>query len=331
MANDNQFQLETLFIVTRDEGEYKEAGKHFAKVKDRVLDVGCKEGGFTTSVAPYCAQAIGIDHTEDAIKMARETYPNMRFELIDGYDISKVQGIGYSHYSIIAINMGQISGYSSLLDTISLLNMYATVFKPRVMIVVNKNLKSFVSRCLPWNTSATGIAAARELQKSKSTKFIGTRGVEEFRASIDVWIEDVDAVLEIGCEWGTTTEIIAAKAKSVIGTDISLKCIEKARQLRPGIRFETLDGFNVIDALKFGINFNKIYIDISGLSGYRSLLDVISLLRTYEMILKPRAIIIKSGSLKHFASHFMAWNPVNVPSGIETTQDSERSSLSERK
>ncbi len=112
---------------------------------------------------------------------------------------------------------------------------------------------------------------------------------------------------EISCEWGTTTEIIAQYCKEVIGTDISPECIQRARERHPNLHFEVLDGFDVRSALELGKQFTKIYIDISGLSGYRSLLDVISLLIMYATVLRPEVIIIKSGALKHFISKCIAW------------------------
>jgi hypothetical protein len=93
----------------------------------------------------------------------------------------------------------------------------------------------------------------------------------------------------------------------VIGTDISPKCIQRAKQEHPDLHFELLDGFDVHAALGFGKQFTKIYIDISGMSGYRSLLDVISLLTMYATVFRPEAIIVKSGALKHFASHCTPW------------------------
>jgi hypothetical protein len=68
-----------------------------------------------------------------------------------------------------------------------------------------------------------------------------------------------------------------------------------------------LDGFDVRAALDFGKQFTKVYIDMSGLSGYRSLLDTIALLTMYATVLRPEAIIIKSGALKQFASHCVPW------------------------
>ena len=148
---------------------------------------------------------------------------------------------------------------------------------------------------------------ANEKQFKLKTKFVGTRGVKEYRESISTWVNKNDVVLEIGCEWGTTTVQIAPHCKEVIGTDISRACIERARQQHPDIRFEILDAFDVRAALDIGKQFTKIYIDMSGLSGYRSLLDVISLLTMYATVFRPDAIIVKSGALKHFASNCIPW------------------------
>jgi len=139
------------------------------------------------------------------------------------------------------------------------------------------------------------------------TKFIATRGVQEYRQTIPIWVTEKDIVLEIGCEWGTTTAIIAPLCQKVIGTDISQACVNRARYLHPNICFELLDGFDVRAALNFGMTFTKIYIDMSGLSGYRSLLDTISLLQMYATTLRPEAIIVKSGSLKLFTAQCQPW------------------------
>ncbi|MDO8487739.1 MAG: class I SAM-dependent methyltransferase [bacterium] len=148
---------------------------------------------------------------------------------------------------------------------------------------------------------------ANENQFKLFTKFIATRGVEEYRQTIPIWIRPEDIILEIGCEWGTTSTLIWQKCKNLIATDISLDCIKVARTKYPGIRFETLDAFNIQQAMKLGTKFTKIYIDMSGLSSYRALLDVISLMNMYASVFEPEAIIIKSGSLKQFAKSCVAW------------------------
>lgn len=148
---------------------------------------------------------------------------------------------------------------------------------------------------------------ANDKQFKLNTKFVGTRGVKEYRDSISEWINKDDVVLEIGCEWGTTTVLIAPACREIIGTDVSADCIARSRERHPDIRFEILDAFDVRAALDLDKHFTKIYIDMSGISGYRSLLDLISLLTMYATILRPEAIIVKSGALKHFASHCIPW------------------------
>ena len=143
---------------------------------------------------------------------------------------------------------------------------------------------------------------ANDRQYRSNTRFVGTRGVKEYRASIPLWVNDYDSVLEIGCEWGTTTKLLAEHAASVVGTDVSPDVIERARERHPHIRFETLDAFDVRGALDLKEDFTKIYIDMSGISGYRSLLDLIALLNSYAAVLRPEAIVVKSGALKHFAT-----------------------------
>ena len=149
---------------------------------------------------------------------------------------------------------------------------------------------------------------ANENQFKLFTKFIATRGVEEYRQTIPIWIRPEDRVMEIGCEWGTTSALIWKQCRNLIATDISRECIEVAKTKYPQINFAILDAFNIRQAMELGENFSKIYIDMSGLSSYRALLDVISLLTMYASVFTPEAIIIKSGSLKQFARNCVAWN-----------------------
>ncbi len=152
---------------------------------------------------------------------------------------------------------------------------------------------------------------ANDRQFRVRTDFIAVRDVREYRATIPVWVDEEDAVLEVGCEWGTTTRLIAERAGVVVGTDVSADCIERARREHPGIRFEVLDGFDTRAALALaetlGRPFTKVYIDMSGISGYRSLLDCIALLQMYGTVLAPKAIVVKSAALKNFAGHCRVW------------------------
>lgn len=156
---------------------------------------------------------------------------------------------------------------------------------------------------------------ANDRQFKISTRFVATRGVSEYRATIQALVTPEDLVLELGCEWGTTTALLARACKLVVGTDVSPEGVKRARRMHPGIRFEVLDAFDVRAALDLGVPFTKVYIDLSGFSGYRSLLDVIALITMYATVLRPETIVVKSGALKHFARHCVAWTDASTARG----------------
>ncbi len=148
---------------------------------------------------------------------------------------------------------------------------------------------------------------ANEMQFRATTRIIATRGVKEYRETIPAVVRPDDHVLEVGCEWGTTTAVLARYAAHVIGTDISPKCVGRARTMRPGLDFRVLDAFDVRSVLDLGLPITKVYMDLSGLSGYRGLLDLIALIQTYAGIVRPDTVVVKSGALKHFAQCCSPW------------------------
>lgn len=160
---------------------------------------------------------------------------------------------------------------------------------------------------------------ANDQQFKLKCLFIGTRGVHEYRASIKKYIEATDRVLEIGCEWGTTSTLLYEQCKNLIATDIRAKCIDRARNMRPEIRFEVLDVYDIRTAMSFEVAFNKMYIDVSGLSGYRSFLDVVALLNMYASVFPMEAIVVKSGALKQFAKNCVAFEvePQKTPQNTD--------------
>lgn len=154
---------------------------------------------------------------------------------------------------------------------------------------------------------------ANEQQFKLKTRYVATRGVKEYRETIPSLVTEDDVVLEIGCEWGTTTVLLAQRCREVVGTDVSPDCIARARQMHPDLRFEVLDAFDVRAAMALNRPFTKVYIDLSGFSSYRALLDVIALLTMYATVLRPEAIVVKSGALKQFAAYCSAWRS---PEGV---------------
>jgi SAM-dependent methyltransferase len=156
---------------------------------------------------------------------------------------------------------------------------------------------------------------ANDKQFRATTRIIATRGVQEYRQTIPAVVRPDDHVLEVGCEWGTTTAVLAQYAAYVTGTDISQKCVDRARAMRPGLDFRVLDAFDVRSVLDLGLPITKVYMDLSGLSGYRGLLDLIALIQTYAGIVRPDTVVVKSGALKHFAQCCSPWHGVTPVNG----------------
>ena len=55
------------------------------------------------------------------------------------------------------------------------------------------------------------------------------------------------AVLDLGCNIGYGTSIVAAQSKSAVGVDVSKSSVEEARRIHehPGLTFEVIDGFSL--------------------------------------------------------------------------------------
>lgn len=136
------------------------------------------------------------------------------------------------------------------------------------------------------------------------SQIILTKGVKEYRQTIPYFINKNDIVLEIGCAWGTTRNLLYKHAKYLVAIDKG-KSLPTAKKKYPYIHFEQIDGFNIEEVINLGFKFNKIYIDISGC---RSMFDVIRMAKMYESVFKPEIIVVKSSNLRRFASSCVVWD-----------------------
>ena len=50
---------------------------------ERILDLGCGTGHLTSLIAESGAEVVGIDSSEDMVRVASKNYPNIRFEVAD--------------------------------------------------------------------------------------------------------------------------------------------------------------------------------------------------------------------------------------------------------
>ena len=64
------------------------------EVEDKdVLDVGCGTGAYCNWFKEYGAKSVtGVDISEDMIKIAKETYPELDFSVASVYDLGEFEG-----------------------------------------------------------------------------------------------------------------------------------------------------------------------------------------------------------------------------------------------
>lgn len=55
---------------------------------ERILDLGCGTGHLTRAIAEMGADVLGIDRAESMIEEAKKNYPQLRFEVIDGENLT---------------------------------------------------------------------------------------------------------------------------------------------------------------------------------------------------------------------------------------------------
>ena len=132
-------------------------------------------------------------------------------------------------------------------------------------------------------------------------------------------VQSGDAVLEVGCHFGTSTALLHEKAAGgggyCIGIDVGTSIIERAKNLHQNIFFHVGDAWKTAELLRIHQaylelhresnprrGFDVVYIDVGGLSGGDGIIEAIMLLCALEQALEPRCLIIKSQCMRRLAS-----------------------------
>ena len=197
------------------------------------------------------------------------------------------------------------------------------------------------------NTSNSQNQLKLQNQKYHEPILIASVGVDQYRKTIPFVVKKNDAVLEVGCHFGTSTVMLHKAATTsqyenkmntikesvnnegkfsnldgfCIGIDIGPKVIKTAQQNYPHVPFSVGDAWRTADLMKLpfelGIRnqlrfdgYDVIYADIGGLSGPDGLLESLSLLEALHMALQPRCIVIKSLCMRRLSSSLKPFSEI---------------------
>jgi hypothetical protein len=151
--------------------------------------------------------------------------------------------------SIVCIDFANIHGNDILIDSIVLIRLLRSVFDSTLSkIIIKSRILSNHSRsyqsCQSFLQKAKKQleeqgSVTRDVKKPE-VQVICAVGVSDYRSTIPYVVHKGDLVLEVGCHFGKTTDLLAKAAyggvgdndsSSVMGIDIGKVCIDRARKL----------------------------------------------------------------------------------------------------
>lgn len=318
---------------------------------EHVLEVGVSGGGTSALLRLACPHVLSID-IERKDWAAAVSEAGGCLTLLDAVtDIAGLRALPINP-TILYVDLSTILGHDPSFDGIALLRQLGRVFRNSAtkIVVRSRALRAhavqFVDpHALPEHTAEPPpLATLRTAPALRGvSKVFCCVGVTEYRKTISWLVHGDDLVLEIGCQGGLTTDLIAKHVRQirasadnrdgggrvvgVVGVDVAKKSVAHARKNFPNTvsRFETCDGWDAARIAELGQqesqrlshvlgvgtaeqhNWSVVYVDISGLSGRAALLDALALVQQLRRCLRSslRAVVIKSRCLRDFAVGFV--------------------------
>lgn len=235
--------------------------------------------------------------------------------------------IKQQQFDALILDVGSTIGNDLHLSSVVICNEFISYQQPRVVIVKSKVLSSLAKRIIHSQRLLDGTTMLPTKQtRSTNPILIPSVGVADYRQTIPMVVRKGDSVLEVGCHYGTTTELLHDAAVTndkgfCCGVDIGEKITQNAKRRYPDITFEVVNAWNTLDLLKLKMNncatdsslgYDVVYADIGGLSGSNGLLESLALLDSLGNALQPRVIVIKSLCMKRLASQLIPISRVKV-------------------
>jgi len=328
----------TPIITCKSNAEVRQAIDIYINPNDRILELGSQ----LSDTSSYLCQAISADKgTAVLVDVKRKETTSGRSK---GRDVSILQTfanrieyhelelfeqwkelIKQQHFDVLVVDVGSTIGNDLHLSALTICNEFISYQQPRVVIVKSKVLSSLAKRIIHSQRLLDGTThLPTQLERSTTPILIPCVGVNDYRQTIPMVVRKGDSVLEVGCHYGTTTELLHAAAvikNKGFCAGIDIGSIMNAKRRYPDITFEVVNAWNTLDLLKLKMNncatdsslgYDVVYADIGGLSGSNGLLESLALLDSLGNALQPRVIVIKSLCMKRLASQLIPISRVKV-------------------
>lgn len=346
---------------------YRKAAVALLGPADCVLEVGCQLGSTTALLASKAACVVGVDINKDMdgkgrvhTSVADAGLPdNIMFDIADPHDLLRIQKICNTHVenspvTVLLVDAYDVIGNDLPLELLALCRQLSRVLAPSLhtILVRSKSLGQLQSQL----STARNIIGSEDLRPPRNGKphIVAAFGVYEYRLAAEQLLQPGWRVLEIGCHFGTSTDLLhAATSKtggSCVGVDISPDIIKSAKRKFPEVAFDVCDAWDIlglqrvvrrhlgrshaaredqiVDDEPVPDGPDMILLDVGGLSGAHGELDTLALVRMLTSTFSPtlQAIVVKSHNLRTLATQLRSgWriayghDPApSVPSVLDT-------------
>lgn len=213
-----------------------------------------------------------------------------------------------AHYDVFVLDVNAIVGNDLHFTSLSILREFVNAHNTNIVLVKSESLNQLATRLIHADRWISGKESGPILKTTpiKSPKLIASVGVEQYRATICRTVQPGDTVLELGCHFGTTTNLLhlaAGQTGQAIGVDVGSRIVKSAKEKYPGIQFVVGDAWQTGKLLRLSKKgFDVVYVDVGGLSGADGLLEALFLLTSVLFALEPRCIVIKSLCMRRLSS-----------------------------
>lgn len=372
------------WITCSSTNELVAAVKHFVKPGHKVAELGAQLREVSTAICESSASDVVLvdvkrkfpknnepRRTRAMRRPGDETkfFPQIAsFVEIDTLDDWRKAFLNASNcpdpdYDVLVLDLNSIAGNDLEWTSLSIVREFVAIFQScQIVLIKSVSLNQWGSRLIHGQRWITLQQQQQQRHRHPDNNYedlqplplplpplqpqiVATVGVQEYRSTIPYAVRPGDAVLEVGCHFGTTTATLYEAAapsgtpesisSHCIGVDVGPKIIQGARGRYPHIYFAVGDAWKTAGLLRIQrdfllqlqqqhegcnnitfskdqqriVGFDVIYVDVGGLSGGDGLIEALTLLSSLMYALEPRCIVIKSLCVRRLASALTpAWH-----------------------
>lgn len=219
IVHDNYNDIAADFNMTRKKEIWPEIASLASDIKDgdNVLDLGCGNGRFIETIKDKKIEYLGIDNSEELIKLARVNYPEYRFIVSDILNLEgakEIKGQKFNYIFCLAtlqhlpsreLRLKAIKEMSEFLETngkiiISNWNMWPLrkyrrlIFKTIFNRIIGNNKLEFGDVLFPWKNSRGEIKSERYYHAFRKRELLnlageaGFKNINIYKDSYNYWL-----------------------------------------------------------------------------------------------------------------------------------------------